>query len=162
MSQTSPIIPLAPDERVVPVEHSVVGGLAAWERGGAHDVNRGEATVIAGPNGEMKRALNVLAHYVPNDKHALLPIAAGDFVIQASYYMGDYSMWVGRVTSFVGADVHGAEKTFAKIKVLHCFERNAWDSEPPETLAAALKAATDESQEPDCRHPFYCVTRHRA
>lgn len=162
MPSSSPPISLAADERVIPVEHSVIGGLAAWESGGAQDVNHGDATIIAGPNGEMKRTINVRAHFVPNDKHALLPISKDDYVVHASYYMGDYAMWVGKVTSFVTADVLGVEKMFAKIKVLHVFERNAWDDEPPESLAAALKAATDESQEADCRQPFYCEYRKRA
>lgn len=153
------LIALSDNERIIPVEHATIGGMAAWESGGASESQRGDATIIAGPNGEKKRPIAVRAHFVPNDKHALIPISVGDLVIQSTYYEGDFTMWVGKVADFVKVAAKGGEKAFARLVAKHRFESNRWDLDPPPQYEAALRAAAQEYQELNCRQPFYCQAR---
>ena len=109
-----------------------------WEGGGGM-TKTGCASVIAGRNGEPKRALYVRTHGVlSNDNHALIPVQPGDYVVVAEYGHGKDYFTVDRI-------VHISEG------IAECEEL----TEIPRCLMNAIDAAIQKSNDYHCRTPYY-------
>lgn len=108
--------------KTISIERTKKGLPALWEGGGGYS-NTGEATIIAGPNGEKKTPLYVrrrgplaCAH------HALFVVREGDIVIESSHHRGDFSHQVYRIVAIRGDE--------AEVELVAEFSRGEWDTGP--------------------------------
>ena len=106
----------------IKIERTKKGFPALWECGGGY-TNTGEATIIAGPNGEKKTPLYIrrrgplaCAH------HALFVVREGDIVIESSHHRGDFHHQVYRII--------GIRADEAELELIAEFSRGKWDTSP--------------------------------
>lgn len=115
-----------------------------WETGGAI-LNRGNAQIVAGPQGERLRPFYV--NRTPVGDHALFVAKEGYFVVVAAQWAGDYTICIHRVVEVTQTGVH--------TEIVATFQDGEWDGEPPAFLDATIRAAIDKARCPDCRHLHY-------
>lgn len=108
--------------KTISIERTKKGLPALWESGGGYS-NTGEATIIAGPNGEKKTPLYVrrrgdlaCAH------HALFVVRKGDIIIESSHRRGDFSHNVYRIVAIRGDE--------AELELIAGFSHGQWDTGP--------------------------------
>ena len=129
------------------IERTKKGHPALWESGGGYS-NTGEATIIAGPNGEKKAPLYTwrrgplaCAH------HALFVVHGGDMVITANHHREDFEIRVWRIDQILKEEV--------RLTLIYEYSRGEWDAELPASLEAAVKAAMQKATCYHCREPHY-------
>ena len=152
--------------KIIPIERTKKGLPALWESGGGYS-NTGEATLIAGPNGEKKAPLYIrrrgplaCAH------HALFVVREGDIVIESSHHRGDFSHQVYRIVAIRGDE--------AALELIAEFSHGKWDTgplgqkleadlarmaagEPPTMeLSIAVQMAEGKATDYHCRNVYYC------
>ena len=148
------------------IERTKKGLPALWECGGGYS-NTGEATIIAGPNGEKKAPLYIrqrgplaCAH------HALFVVHEGDTVIQSSHHRGDFHHEVYSLVAIRGDE--------AELELIAEFSHGQWDAcplgqkleadlawmaagEPPTMeLSIAVQMAEGKATAYHCRNVYYC------
>ena len=151
--------------KTIPLERTKKGLPALWESGGGYS-NTGEATLIAGPNGEKKAPLYIrrrgplaCAH------HALFVVREGDTVIESSHHRGDFHHQIYRIVAIRGDE--------AEVELIAEFSRGEWDAcplgqkleadfarmtsgEPPTMeLSIAVQTAEDKATAYHCRSAYY-------
>ncbi len=129
------------------IERSKKGIPCMWESGGGYS-NTGEATIIAGKNGEAKQPIYIRRRgQLACCEHALIPISVGDYVISASHHRGDFEIFVYRITEIL--------KEEASTEKIAEFSNGEWDAELPAFLEAAVQAAMQKATCYHCRDPHY-------
>jgi len=151
--------------KTIPLERTKKGLPALWESGGGYS-NTGEATLIAGPNGEKKAPLYIrrrgplaCAH------HALFVVREGDTVIESSHHRGDFHHQIYRIVAIQGDE--------AEVELIAEFSHGEWDAcplgqkleadfarmtsgEPPTMeLSIAVQTAEDKATAYHCRSAYY-------
>jgi len=130
------------------IERSKRGIPCMWESGGGYS-NTGEATIIAGKNGEAKQPIYIRRRgQLACCEHALIPISVGDYVISASHHRGDFEIFVYRITEIILKEEASTEKIAE-------FSNGEWDAELPAFLEAAVQAAMQKATCYHCRDPHY-------
>lgn len=87
------------------IERTRKGFPCLWESGGGYS-NTGYATIIASKNGEEKTAVYIRKRgRLANGEHALIPIAVGDYVINAGHHRNDFKILVYRMTRILEEEV---------------------------------------------------------
>ena len=132
------------------IEITKSGLPAIWECGGGYS-NTGEATIIASPSGDAKRAIYVRGRgKLANGNHALIVLEIGDHIVEAEHHRKDFRIQIYQVV-----DLEVKEETYAITKLINHFSRGEWDAEPPAYLNAAIEAAIDKSTCYHCRSAHY-------
>lgn len=122
---------------------------AAWEAGGGR-MNTGDATIVAGPQGEPLRPLYIRGRgHLANGSHALFAVRPGFHVIQADHHRGDFAITVYRL---VALDMEAGE---AEAEVVARYDRGEWEPPLPPHLEAAVEAAQAKARCYHCRHVHY-------
>ena len=120
---------------------------AMWERGGGY-TNTGEATIIAGPNGEKKRPVYIRRRgSLACDNHALFVVKPGDVVVKVSHHRRDFEIEIYKILDF--------EEETAVVEQVNSFSRGEWDKEPPTYLEQAVQAAMNKATCYHCRSPHF-------
>lgn len=133
------------------IERTKKGYPAFWESGGGWS-NTGEATIIASPSGDPKRAIYVRRRgELANSEHALIPVAVGDYIIEAYHHRGDFQIKIYRVLNFK----REKDEIYAVVEKVNCFSRNEWDAEFPAFLEAAVQASMEKATCYHCREPHF-------
>jgi hypothetical protein len=152
--------------KTISIERTKKGLPALWESGGGYS-NTGEATLIAGPNGEKKAPLYIrrrgplaCAH------HALFVVREGDIVIESSHHRGDFHHLVFRIVAIRGDE--------AEVELIAVFSHGEWGTGPlgqqleadfarmaagePPTMELSIAVATAEAKATayHCRSAYYC------
>jgi hypothetical protein len=131
------------------IERTKKGLPALWEAGGGYS-NTGDATIIAGVDGQPKKAIYVRSRgHLANGEHALIPIAVGDYIISADHHRGDFEIFVYRITEILKEEV--------SIEKIAEFSNGEWDAELPAYLEAAVQSAVEKATCYHCREPHYVV-----
>jgi hypothetical protein len=149
------------------IERTKKGLPALWECGGGYS-NTGEATIIAGPNGEKKKPVYIRRRgSLACDNHALFVVHEGDTVIQSSHHRGDFHNKVYRLVAIRGDK--------AELELIAEFFHGQWDTgqigekleadlarmaagEPPTMeLSIAVQMAEVKATCYHCREPHYVV-----
>ena len=148
------------------IERTKKGLPALWESGGGYS-NTGEATIIAGPNGEKKAPLYIRRRgHLACAHHALFVVREGDIVIESSHHRGDFHHRVYRIVAIRADD--------AEIELVAEFSSDQWDTgplgkkleadfarmeagEPPTMeLTVAVDMAEAKATAYHCRNVYYC------
>ncbi len=152
--------------RKLNIERTKKGLPALWESGGGYS-NTGEATIIAGPNGEKKAPLYIrqrgplaCAH------HALFAVHEGDTVIQSSHHRKDFHHKVYQLVAIRGDE--------AELELIAEFFHGQWDTGPlgqkleadlarmaagePPMMELSIEEQMAEGKATDyhCRKAYYC------
>lgn len=152
--------------KTILVERTKKGLPALWESGGGYS-NTGDATLIAGPNGEKKAPLYIrrrgplaCAH------HALFVVREGDIVIESSHHRGDFHHQVYRIVAIRGDE--------AEVELIAEFSHGEWDTGPlgqkleadfarmtsgePPTMELSIAVDMSEAKATTyhCRSAYYC------
>ena len=130
------------------IERTKKGYPAFWESGGG-STNTGEATIIAGSNGEKKSPLYIrqrgplaCAH------HALIPVDVGDFIITTNHHRGDFETQICRVEEI--------QAETAVCSIIGEYSRGEWTwDEEHHFLIPAVDAAWEKATCYHCREPHY-------
>ena len=153
--------------KTIPLERTKKGLPALWECGGGYS-NTGEATIIAGPNGEKKTPLYVRRRgHLACAHHALFVVREGDIVIESSHHRDDFSHNVYRIVALRGDE--------AELELIAEFSHGEWDmgplgqkleadfarweaGEPPTMdLSIAVNTAEAKATTYHCRSAYYCL-----
>ena len=145
--------------REIEIEFSRGRGLPClWEGGGGYS-NTGSATTVADARGRPKRPIYVRrrGHLACAD-HALIPVAVGDYVVEAGHHRRDFNITVLRLVEVPvpqpGAEGYGA----ARAEVVAEFSKGEWVPELPQHLQAAVEAAMEKATCYHCRSPHFVET----
>src|SRR5690606_4267060 len=84
----------------IEIEKTKKGYPALWECGGGF-TNTGEATIIAGKDGQPKKAIYVRRRgHLANGEHALVILEVGDYVISANHHREDFNIYIYKILDF--------------------------------------------------------------
>jgi len=137
----------------IKIEKTKSGLPAIWECGGGYS-NTGEATIIASPSGDAKRAIYVRGRgKLANGNHALIVLEIGDHIVEASHHRVDFKMDIYKILQFEAND----ENTYAVTELVYQFSRGEWDKEPPAYLTPAVEAAMGKATCYHCRSAHYIL-----
>jgi len=129
------------------IERTKKGHPALWERGGGY-TNTGEATIIAGPNGEKKKPIYIRRRGpLACENHALFVVKPGDVVVEANHHRRDFEIRVWCIDQILEEE--------AQLNLLHEFSMGEWGKEPPAYLEQAIQAAMEKATCYHCRGPHY-------
>lgn len=121
-------------------------GQLSGSGGGCRD--SGLAVVIAGAKGERKRPLFIRRREpLTCDKHTLVPLSPGDFVIIAKRDRADYDVRVLRAASIDEDQVTTEE--VARLR------DGRWSPEPPRFLTPAITSAMTKAKCHHCQRAHY-------
>ena len=135
------------------IERTKSGIPAVWEEGGGWS-NSGSATIICGPHGQKKKALTIRTRGdLACKKHALFAAHEGDLVIKASWWHGNVSIYISKITSFGEAE--------AFLEQVACYENGEWDHEPEPFVDEACKAAAAKCRDYHCRSMYWGIEPQR-
>jgi len=135
------------------IERSKSGIPALWEQGGSA-TNTGDATIIAGQDGQAKRPLYIRKRgHLSCSRHALIPLAIGDHIIEADHHRKDFDIKIYKVLSFGNTE----EEAYAVIEQVNHFNKGEWDKDLPTYLQAAVEAAKDKATCYHCRSPHFII-----
>jgi len=133
------------------IERTKKGLPAYWEAGGGF-TNTGEATIIAGIEGQPKKAVYVRRMgRLANAPHALIILEVGDHIVEANHHRKDFEIQIFRITDFEDSE----NETFAFVERVNRFDKGEWDAELPAYLEAAVQAAMEKATCYHCREPHY-------
>ena len=137
----------------IEIERTKKGFPALWECGGGY-TNTGEATIIASPSGGPKKAIYIRSRGpLANERHALIPIEVGDYIIEANHHRRDFVIEIFRIVDFEIKE----EDTYAIVEQEFEFSMGEWDKEPPAYLEAAIQAAKEKATCYHCREPHFAI-----
>jgi len=137
--------------KILRTERTKKGLPAYWEAGGGF-TNTGEATIIAGKDGQPKKAIYVRGRgHLSNAHHALVLLGVGDYIIEANHHRKDFEIQIFRITDFEDSE----NETFAFVERVNRFDKGEWDAVLPAFLEAAVQAAVDKATCYHCREPHY-------
>jgi len=129
------------------IERTKKGYPALWECGGGY-TNTGEATIIAGKDGQPKKAVYIRGRgELANSFHALIILEVGDYIIEANHHREDFVIEIYKILDF--------EEETAVVEQVNYFEMGEWDTELPAFLEAAVQAAMKKATCYHCRGPHY-------
>ena len=129
------------------IERTKSGIPCVWESGGGY-TNTGVASIIAGKDGQPKKAIYVRKRgYLANGEHALIPISVGDYIIKADHHRGDFEVEIYKIVE--------VQKEKALIKQVNYFSTGEWDAELPAYLETAVDTAIEKATCYHCREPHY-------
>jgi len=132
---------------MIQVERSKTGLPCLWESGGGN-TNTGAATIVAAGNGGPKRAIYVRRNGPrANFQHALIPISAGDLIVQASQHRLDYDIDI-YVIDQIKNDV-------AEVNLLNHFSEGEWDSKLDPAYDEAVACAEEKARCYHCRETHF-------
>lgn len=135
------------------IEKTKRGFPALWECGGGY-TNTGEATIIASPSGGPKKAIYIRSRGpLANERHALIPIEVGDYIIFANHHREDFVIEIFRIADFEIKE----EDTYAIVELAHEFSRGEWDVELPAHLEQAVHTAMHKATCYHCREPHFAI-----
>lgn len=124
-----------------------------WEHGGGYS-NTGESQIIAGKNGEAKQPIYIRRRgELACCKHALIPIAVGDYVISANHHRRDFETQICRVEEI--------QAETAVCSIIGEYSRGEWTGqvakidEEHHFLIPAVDAAWEKATCYHCREPHY-------
>ena len=151
--------------KTISIERTKKGLPALWESGGGYS-NTGEATIIAGPNGEKKVPLYIRRRgHLACAHHALFAVREGDTIIESSHHRGDFRHQVYRIVAIRADD--------AEIELIAEFSCGQWDTgplghqlevdlarmeagEPPTMeMSVAVQMAEGKATAYHCRNAYY-------
>jgi hypothetical protein len=132
------------------VEKTKKGYPAFWEAGGGR-TNTGYATIVAGRDGQPKKAVYVRGRgELANSSHALIILEVGDHIIESNQHRGDFEISIYRIT--------GISKEEASIEKIAGFSNDEWDAAFPDFLEEAVQVAMIKATCYHCRAPHYIKT----
>ena len=132
--------------RKLNIERTKKGYPAFWESGGGSS-NTGEAFIIAGKDGQPKKAIYVRRRgQLALCSHALIPIEVGDYIIYANHHRKDFEISVYSITEIL--------KEEASIEKIAEFSNGEWDN-LPQFLEDAVEAVMEKATCYHCREPHY-------
>ena len=132
-------------------ERTKKGLPAYWESGGGYK-NTGDAMIIAGKDGQPKKAVYVRRRgRLANAPHALIILEVGDHIVEAHHHRGDFYIEVLEIKGFENSE----NETFAFVERVNRFDMGEWDAALPAFLEAAVQAAVDKATCYHCREPHY-------
>lgn len=150
--------------KTISIERTKKGLPALWESGGGYS-NTGEATIIAGPNGEKKVPLYIrrcgtlaCAH------HALFVVHEGDIMIHSSHHREDFSHRVYRLVAIRGDEAeleliaefsHGQWAGPLRHKLEADLARMVAGEPPTMELSIAVDMAEAKATAYHCRNAYY-------
>lgn len=117
------------------------GDPAVWETGGWLRYD-GSATIITKADGSKPRAaaVRIRRGYMFGNRHALVPVHEGYYIIDASIVNYSRSVVIRRIVSIVVKNINGKKfEATAEMEVVNTFYRGKWD----EPLDAKLKDAVE-------------------
>jgi len=118
-----------------------------WEKGGGY-TNTGWAVVIADTKGKPKKPLYIRRRgQLANSCHALIPVAVGDYVVEADHHREDFFIEVWRICEV------NQEKAVGEIVAR--FHAGEWNPGLPVFLEDAVKVAKEKALCYHCRSPHY-------
>jgi len=136
------------------IEKTKKGYPAYWEAGGGY-TNTGDATIIAGADGQPKKAVYVRRRgSLANAHHALIIVGIGDLIIKADHHRGDFRIEISKI---IGFEDNQEGKTFATLEQVNCFNKGEWNTELPTCLEAAIQAAMEKATCYHCREPHFII-----
>jgi len=131
----------------IEIERTKKGFPALWESGGGYS-NTGEATIIAGPNGEKKAPLYIRQRGpLACARHALFVVHEGDMVIEANHHRKDFEIRIWRIDQIL--------KEEARLTLIYEYSRGEWDAGLPAFLETAVQAAVEKATCYHCREPHF-------
>lgn len=87
-------------KKEIKIEKTKKGFPALWECGGGF-TNTGEATIIAGKDGQPKKAIYVRRRgHLANSEHALIVLEVGDYIIKTNHHRKDFNIYIYKIHSF--------------------------------------------------------------
>ena len=129
------------------IERTKKGYPAYWESGGSYS-KTGEAFIIAGKDGQPKKAIYVRRRgQLALCSHALIPIEVGDYIIYAKHHRKDFEIEIYKIMDF--------EEETAVVEQVNCFSMGEWDAELPASLEDAVEAVMEKATCYHCREPHY-------
>jgi len=133
------------------IERTKKGYPACWESGGGYR-NTGDAIVVAGKDGQPKKAVYIRRRgELANAPHALIILEVGDHIVEAHHHREDFYIEISKILGFE----NDGEETFALVERVNRFDRGEWDAEFPMFLKAAVEAAVAKATCYHCRQPHY-------
>ena len=139
-------------KKQVKIERTKKGHPAYWEAGGGY-TNTGYAVVIAGMDGQRKKALYVRKRGpLANENHALVVLKVGDYIIEANHHREDFEIEIFKITGF-----EDKEETHAIVEKINGFSQNEWEADLPAFLQAAVQAVMKKATCYHCREPHFAI-----
>lgn len=158
---TNPILdepgfnPANPQPHRFRLEISKRGLPCLWESGGGMS-NTGDAVIIAGIHGEPLAPIYIRrSGQLAGGQHALIPVAEGCLVIEASHHRGDFVIKISRLSGLRVSDPAGDGEYWPAYLVVE-FSNGEWDD--PDIAAAytaAIEAAKGKATCYHCREPYF-------
>lgn len=145
------------------IERTKKGLPALWESGGGYS-NTGEATIIAGKNGEAKQPIYIRRRgQLACCRHALVILEVGDYIIVAFHHREDFEIEIYRVLDFdeVKEEMYAVMEHINcryNMEHINCFGMGEWDAELPASLEAAVQAAMEKATCYHCREPHFIIS----
>lgn len=134
-------------KKFIRIETTKKGFPALWECGGGYS-NTGEATIIAGKDGQPKKAIYVRSKgELANSKHALVILEVGDYIIFANHHRKDFEIEIYKILDF--------EEDTAVVEQVNRFSMGKWDAGLPAYLQSAVEAAKEKATCYHCREPHF-------
>lgn len=129
------------------IERTKKGYPAFWEAGGGF-THTGEARIVAGAEGQPKKAVYIRKRgELANSEHALIILEVGDYIISASHHRGDFEIYICKVVNFKDA--------YAILERVYEFSEGEWNAELPAFLEAAVQAAKEKATCYHCREAHF-------
>jgi hypothetical protein len=123
-----------------------------WEQGGGMS-NTGSACIVTGLNGEPVTPVYIRRKgTLACDRHALIPVRVGSFVVEATHHRGDFDIQVYRISKISG--------DIAEADIFLQFTEGEWSNVPKEysadlVIIEATEAAKNKAMCYHCREPHY-------
>ena len=137
----------------IEVEKTKKGHPAYWECGGGYK-NTGDAIVVAGKDGQPKKAVYIRRRgSLANAPHALVILEKGDHIVEAHHHRNDFYIEVLEIQGFE----YSENEIFAVVEMVTRFDKGEWDAELPAFLEAAVEAAVEKATCYHCREPHFAV-----
>ena len=114
------------------IERTKRGYPAFWESGGSYS-KTGEAFIIAGKDGQPKKAIYVRRRgQLALCSHALIPIEVGDHIIYAKHHRKDFEIEICKIMDF--------EEETAVVEQVYEFSLGEWNDKNIERVFSAWEA----------------------
>jgi hypothetical protein len=132
----------------IELEVSKKGVKCLWENGGGR-TNSGKCQIIAGPEGQKKKALFVRRKgELSNSLHALVPISVNDVVVECYHKRGNFDIRVYRIWTI------NENENVAELFEIARFVENEWIGDP-KGLEEAIEVAKKKSMVYHCREAMF-------
>jgi len=135
------------------IERTKKGYPALWESGGGYR-NTGDAVIVAGKDGQPKKAVYIRRRgELANAPHALVALENGDYIVEAHHHRCDFTIELFKVLGFEERE----GEMFALVERVTRFDKGEWDAEFPPYLEAAVEAAVEKATCYHCRQPHFAI-----